>query len=77
MRKKLSDKNRVVAVNLFDASTGEIKFSKVRTIRLDVTLDVNLLRHDLDIFLKCLDDNPMISLQLLGYKRHEDMELPF
>lgn len=77
MRKKPSDKNRVVAVNLFDASTGEIVFSKVRTIRLDFPIDVNLLRHDLDIFLKQLDDNPMISLQLLGCKRHEDMEIPF
>lgn len=77
MKKKPSDKNRVVAVNLFDASTGEIVFSKVRTIRLDFTLDTNMLRHDLDIFLKQLDNNPMISLQLLGYKRHEDMELPF
>lgn len=77
MRKKPSDKNRVVAVSLFDASTGELIFHKVRTIRLDFPLDVNMLRHDFDIFIKTLDNNPMASLQLLSYKRHEDMELPF
>lgn len=67
----------IVSVYIVDTDSGELMFHIVRDIHLDIEKERLQLHHYLDNFLNSLRDNSMLSFEIVGYKSHEQLKLPF
>lgn len=67
----------IVSIHIVDTDTGELKIHTVRNVHLDIEKERDLLHQSLDGYLQSLRDNPMLSFEIIGYKSHEQLKLPF
>lgn len=72
-----SNRCTIISVTLCDTNTGEVKLHRVKDYCLDNKYHVKLLHQDLDILIRMLKSNVELNLEYRGYKRHEDLKLPF
>lgn len=67
----------IVSVHIVDTDSGELKFHIVRDIHLDIENERLQLHQYLDNFLNSLRENSMLSFEIIGYKSHQQLTLPF
>lgn len=67
----------IVSIHIVDTDTGELKFHVVRDVHLDIEKEREILHQTFDGYLQSLRDNPMLSFEIIGYKSHQQLELPF
>lgn len=67
----------IVSIHIVDTDTGELKFHLVRDVHLDLEKECDSLHQYLDSYLQSLRENAMLSFEIIGYKSHQQLTLPF